>query len=72
MEDATINPVGAYDPVSRLPEGGGRGGQEHSGRKPSAKRPAQTPPPAPPAAESGPVDAPGSDTPRGRHIDDRA
>lgn len=72
MDDATINPVGAYDPVSRLPESGGRGGQQPSGRKPPARRPAQTPPPALPVAEPGPADARDSDTPRGRHIDDRA
>ncbi|MGC9185302.1 MAG: hypothetical protein ACP5GC_07640 [Thiomonas sp.] len=71
MDDATINPVGAYDPVSRLPEGGGRGRQEPSGGKPPAKRPA-APAPAAPAADSGPADLPDPDTPRGRHIDDRA
>lgn len=71
MDDATINPVGAYDPVSRLPEGGGRGGQEPSGRKPSAKRTAPTSP-APAVADTGPADRPDPDTPRGRHIDDRA
>lgn len=69
MEDATINPVGAYDPISRLPDGGGRGRQEPSARKPAAKRPA---PSVPPPTDSGAADAPDADPPRGRHIDDRA
>ncbi len=71
MDDATISPVGADDPVSRLPDGGGRGRQEPFGRKPPAKRPA-SPAPATPAADPVPADAPDADTPRGRHIDDRA
>ena len=71
MDDATINPVGAYEPVSRLPGGGGRGQQEPSGRKPSAKHPAPTSP-TPAGADPVPVDTPDPDTSRGRHIDDRA
>ncbi|WP_079415202.1 hypothetical protein [Thiomonas intermedia] len=72
MDEATINPVGAYDPVSRLPDGGGRGRQDSPGRKPG---PGRTPPEdstpssqpdAPPAATPDP------DAPRGRYIDDRA
>ncbi len=70
MDDATINPVGAYDPISRLPDGGGRGRQEPSARKPAAKRPAPSVPP--PTANPDSADAPDADTPRGRHIDDRA
>lgn len=70
MDDATINPVGAYDPVSRLPDGGRRGGQEPSERKPAARRPPSTPAAATP--DASPADTPESDTSRGRHIDDRA
>lgn len=70
MDDATINPVGAYDPISRLPDGGGRGRQEPPARKPAAKRPAPSVPP--PTANPDSADAPDADTPRGRHIDDRA
>jgi hypothetical protein len=71
MDDATINPVGAYDPVSRLPDGGGRGKQGPTGRKPSTRRPVPPASPAP-AADPGPADPPDPDTPRGRRIDDRA
>lgn len=65
------SPVGAYDPVSRLPDGGGRSRQEPFSRKPSARRPVPSGP-TPPEAAPGLANPPDPDTPRGRHIDDHA
>lgn len=72
MDEATINPVGAYDPVSRLPDGGGRGRRDTPERKPGAGRPTtdDATPPSPP--EAPPAGTPDPDAPRGRYIDDRA
>ncbi|CUA96606.1 hypothetical protein [Thiomonas bhubaneswarensis] len=72
MDDATINPVGAYDPVSRLPDGGGRGRQQSPERKPRAGR--QPPEGSAPAGtpDAPPAETPDPDAPRGRYIDDRA
>ncbi len=51
MDDATINPVSPYDPVSRLPDGGGRGRRDSPDRQPSASRsPSGSAPPAAPDA----------------------
>jgi len=70
MQDATIDPVGAYDPVSRLPEGGGQSRQQPGARKPQ-RRP-QPAMPQPPAADPGAARKPDADGPRGRHIDEHA
>lgn len=71
MDDATINPVSPYDPVSRLPDGGGRGRRDSPDRQPSAGRsPSGSAPPA--APDAAPTETPDPDATRGRHIDDRA
>lgn len=70
MPDATVDPVGAYDPVSRLPEGGGQSRQQ-----PAARRPQRRPQPnasQPPAANPGAAHKPGPNPARGRHIDEHA
>jgi hypothetical protein len=69
-DDATIDPVGAYEPVPRLPGGGGRRRQPAPGSKPTSRRPEPSAP-APPPANPGPG-APDAEAPRGRRIDDRA
>lgn len=69
-DDATIDPVGAYEPVPRLPDGGGRGRQPAPGRKPASRRP-EPPASAPPPATPG-SGVPDADAPHGRRIDDRA
>ncbi len=72
MIDATINPVSPYDPVPRLPDGGGRGRRDSpGGRQPSASRPSSGSAPAA-TPETQPAQAPDPDATRGRHIDDRA
>lgn len=71
MDDATINPVGAYDPVARLPDGGGRGRQD-SERKPAARRPRPADPSSTPQPAAPQPDEADPDASRGRRIDDHA
>lgn len=71
MDDATINPVGAPDPVAPLPEHGQRAQPERR-RKPT-RRPAEEAPAAPEGnVVPGIIDNTDTPGPRGRHVDERA
>lgn len=70
QQAATINPVGAYEPVVPLRERGRRQPSDEDTDKPPRRptRPGAGRPPAPPPGAAHDPDAP----PVGRHIDDHA